>query len=225
MPTILKEYRPPLEDLSVIFHDHHLLVIDKPSGLLSVPGRSPDHADCLMSRAQLAYPDALLVHRLDMETSGVFIMAKSKQAQRHLGFQFENRNTQKTYAARVWGDLTDDEGQIDLPLICDWPNRPKQMVDKVNGKRAITDWTAIERSFHGPGQHPVTRVELRPKTGRSHQLRVHMLALGHPILGDQLYADGDALAAAARLQLHAESLTVMHPAEKQFVTFHAPCPF
>ncbi len=225
MPTTLAKYQPPNEALSVVFSDEHLLVIDKPSGLLSVPGKSPDHADCLQSRAQADFPEALLVHRLDMETSGVFIMAKTKQAQRHLGFQFENRNTQKTYVAHVWGHMKDEHGQVDLPLICDWPNRPKQMVDELNGKQAITDWKVIERSHISPDSLPFTRIELQPKTGRSHQLRVHMLALGHPILGDQLYAKGEALESVERLQLHAESLTVMHPVEKRFITFNAPCPF
>lgn len=225
MPPVLKKYDPPKDELSVIFSDDHLLVIDKPSGLLSVPGKSPDHADCVISRAQAICPDALLVHRLDMETSGIFIMAKTKQAQRHLGLQFENRNTQKTYVARVWGHIGDNQGQVDLPLICDWPNRPKQMVDKQNGKQAITDWTVLERSDADAAECYTTRVELRPKTGRSHQLRVHMLALGHPILGDQLYAEGKALMAADRLQLHAQSLTVMHPTEKNFITFEARCPF
>ena len=208
-----------------MYQDDQLLVLDKPSGLLSVPGKSPDHADCLLVRAQEACPDALLVHRLDMETSGVFIMAKTKQAQRHLSLQFENRNTKKTYVAQVWGHLESDEGQVDLPLICDWPNRPKQMVDFENGKQAITDWTGVARAYQSGDNSPYTRVELRPKTGRSHQLRVHMLALGHPILGDQLYAEGEALQAANRLHLHAESLTVMHPSTKQFMTFKSPCPF
>lgn len=222
MPSTLQTYAPPQTALDVLYEDEQLLVVNKPTGLLSVPGKAPEHADCLESRVKTAVPDALLVHRLDMETSGVFIMAKTKEAQRHLGLQFEHRNTQKSYVARVWGHISDDEGSIDLPLICDWPNRPKQMVDLESGKQALTHWRVMEREA---GNQQVTRVALHPHTGRSHQLRVHMLEIGHPILGDRLYASGAALSAASRLQLHAETLTVMHPSTKQMITFQSPTPF
>lgn len=223
MPTVLAKYSPPDVPLDVLFEDDTLLVLNKPSGLLSVPGKADDHKDCMESRAKAIFPDALLIHRLDMETSGVFLMARTKEAQRHLGLQFEHRNAKKTYIARVWGTPRDREGQIDLPLICDWPNRPKQMVDHEKGKKAITNWSVLAGESIGAIQ--VTRMELKPETGRSHQLRVHMLAIGHPILGDQLYAPEEALKAAPRLQLHAKSLTILHPDKKDFMTFEAEIPF
>ena len=201
-----------------------MLVLNKQSGLLSVPGKHPEHADCLEARAVEAVPDALLVHRLDMETSGVFIMARSKQAQRHLGFQFEKRNAKKTYVARVSGHIAERSGAVDLPLICDWPNRPKQMVDHERGKQAVTHWTVLERETD-PSNINATRVKLTPHTGRSHQLRVHMLTIGHVILGDRLYGSPEEIDAADRLQLHAETLTVMHPVKKEFMTFMSPTPF
>ncbi len=225
MPPVLKSYSPPANpQLDIVYQDDCLLVLNKQSGLLSVPGKHPEHADCLEARAVCAVPDALLVHRLDMETSGIFIMARTKQAQRHLGFQFEKRNAKKTYIARVSGHIRAASGTIDLPLICDWSNRPKQMVDHVRGKQAVTDWTVIERE-NGPEHRPATRVQLNPKTGRSHQLRVHMLAIGHAILGDGLYGSPAEIEAAPRLQLHATSLTIMHPAKKEFITFTSPTPF
>lgn len=224
MPPTLASYSPPQDPyLDILYEDGDLLVLNKQSGLLSVPGKSADHADCLETRAQARYPDALLVHRLDMETSGVFVMARNKAAQRHLGLQFEKRRTSKIYVARVQGHLRQSAGTIDLPLICDWPNRPRQMVDHERGKQAITHWTllTLEDSANGPA----SRVELRPHTGRSHQLRVHMQALGHPILGDPFYAPPPARDAAPRLQLHACSLALMHPSTKNMVTFEAPPPF
>ncbi len=204
----------------MILHcDDQLLVLDKPSGLLSVPAKPPGPQDCLEARAKASYPDALLVHRLDMDTSGVMVFARTKLAQRHLNWQFERRQTGKTYVARVAGILEQDEGVVDLPLICDWPNRPLQMVCFERGKPALTEWRVLERESNA------TRLELRPRTGRSHQLRVHMLALGHPILGDNFYATGDALAAADRLQLHAQRLRMMHPDGGKWVEFEAPLPF
>lgn len=225
MPSVLSRYNPPQTALSVLYQDDDLLVLDKPSGLLSVPGKSAEHADSLETRAKTTYEDALLVHRLDMETSGVFIMARTKNAQRHLGLQFEHRNAKKTYIARIAGHLEQDEGHVDLPLICDWPNRPRQMVDHKNGKKALTRWQVMVREEKTPSSMAVTRVRLLPETGRSHQLRVHMLAIGHPILGDQLYASPSVLAAAGRLQLHAQSLTILHPTSKEFLTFSAHVPF
>ncbi len=225
MPPTLKTYNPPATpQLDILYQDDSLLVLNKQSGLLSVPGKHPEHADCLEARAHAAVPDALLVHRLDMETSGVFIMARTKQAQRHLGFQFEKRNARKTYVARVAGHVVEPSGTVNLPLICDWPNRPKQMVDFDNGKQAVTDWTILEREAAGQSLD-VTRVQLKPQTGRSHQLRVHMLAIGHAILGDGLYGTPEEISAAPRLQLHAEALTIMHPVKKEFITFASPVPF
>ncbi|MEO1115334.1 MAG: pseudouridine synthase [Pseudomonadota bacterium] len=214
------DYKPPLVPyLPVIHSDADLLVVDKPSGLLSVPGRSPDHGDCVESRSQVAYPASRIVHRLDMDTSGVMVLAMNPAAHRHLGLQFERRKTRKSYVADLWGHLAGDAGEVDLPLICDWPNRPKQMVCFENGKAALTRWEVICRSDR------TTRVRLFPHTGRSHQLRVHMLALGHPILGDRFYAEGDALAASNRLALHAESLELHHPTGGERIAFRSPCPF
>lgn len=212
------DYNPPNDPLVVIHADHHLLLVDKPAGLLSVPGKGPELADCLLTRVQTAFPEALLVHRLDRDTSGVMVFALTPHAQRHLGLQFEKRLTKKTYVARVYGTLEPKEGTVELPLIVDWPNRPLQMVCHETGKAAHTDWRVVR---HENGE---TRVRLFPKTGRSHQLRVHMLALGHPILGDPFYATGDALN-APRLMLHAETLQLRHPDGGKGMRFTAKCPF
>lgn len=211
-------YAPPDTPLSVIHADHQLLIVDKPSGLLSVPGKGAHLADCLISRVQKAYPEALLVHRLDRDTSGVMVFALTPQAQRHLGLQFENRHTRKTYVARVWGRLEPKTGTVDLPLIVDWPNRPLQMVDHVNGKPAQTDWRVARY------EERATRVRLMPLTGRSHQLRVHMRELGHPILGDAFYAEGPARG-FPRLMLHSESLRLRHPDGGIGMMFKAKVPF
>ncbi|WP_300010948.1 RluA family pseudouridine synthase [uncultured Roseobacter sp.] len=197
-------YAPPQAPLVVLHEDAEVLLVDKPAGLLSVPGKGPELADCLLTRVQAAFPDALLVHRLDRDTSGVMIFALTPHAQRHLGLQFEKRMTRKTYVARVWGVPSEKTGTVDLPLIVDWPNRPRQMVDHANGKPAQTDWRVLK------DEGDTSRVRLHPKTGRSHQLRVHMLALGHPILGDPFYATGPARA-FPRLMLHSEELRFKHP--------------
>jgi tRNA pseudouridine32 synthase/23S rRNA pseudouridine746 synthase len=209
----------PGAGLHVLHQDAHILVLDKPSGLLSVPAKPPGPQDCLHARAVAAIPDALLIHRLDMETSGVMVFARSRLAQRHLNWQFERRQVRKTYVARVAGRVEADEGRVELPLIADWPNRPRQMVCFQRGKPAVTDWRVLAR------EAAVTRLELRPLTGRSHQLRVHCRALGHPILGDPFYADPAALAAAPRLQLHAAALAFRHPDGGAWVEFTAPVPF
>ena len=197
-----------------------MLVLDKPSGLLSVPGRGEDKADCAASRIQASFPDALVVHRLDMSTSGILLMARGIEAQRALSKSFELRQTEKRYLALVEGDLC-GEGEVNLPLITDWPNRPRQMVDFERGKSALTRWRSLE---YDP-MRGATRVELTPVTGRSHQLRVHMLALGHPILGDDLYATPQALAKAQRLLLHASFLSIPHPVTQQQLAFTCPAPF
>ena len=211
-------YNPPQDPLRILHEDSELLVVDKPSGLLSVPGRGEHLADCLLSRVQAAFPMALLVHRLDRDTSGVMVFAQTPHAQRHLGLQFEKRQTKKTYVARVWGQLEPKAGTVDLPLIVDWPNRPRQMVCHDTGKPAQTDWKVLRHDAHE------TRVRLMPKTGRSHQLRVHMLALGHPILGDPFYAEGPALE-FPRLMLHSEELRLRHPQGGQGMRFRAKPPF
>ncbi len=211
-------YAPPDTPLDILHHDHELLLVNKPSGLLSVPGKGAHLADCLVSRVQAVFPDALLVHRLDRDTSGVMVFAMTAHAQRHLGLQFEKRTMKKTYVARVFGHVADKEGRVDLPLIVDWPNRPKQHVDHENGKQAVTDWRVMRYEDN------TTRLRLFPQTGRSHQLRVHMLEIGHPILGDPFYATGPARD-APRLMLHAESLRLRHPDGGKGLTFKAKCPF
>jgi tRNA pseudouridine32 synthase/23S rRNA pseudouridine746 synthase len=214
----MSNYNPPDEPLDIVHVDHEILIVNKPSGLLSVPGKGPELADCLITRLQRAFPQTLLVHRLDRDTSGVMVFAQTPHAQRHLGLQFEKRYTKKTYVARVYGKLEPKTGTVDLPLIVDWPNRPRQMVDHENGKSAQTDWR-VQR--YGDNE---TRVRLMPKTGRSHQLRVHMLALGHVILGDPLYASGEALE-YPRLMLHSEELQLRHPDGGKGQRFRAKAPF
>ena len=212
-------YTPPDTPLEILHMDHHLLAVNKPEGLLSVPGKGAHLADCLLSRVQAAFPEALLVHRLDRDTSGVMIFALTPHAQRHLGLQFEKRQTRKVYVARVAGYVAEPSGTVDLPLIVDWPNRPKQMVDPVNGKPALTDWKRLRAT------EAESRMRLMPKTGRSHQLRVHMLALGHPILGDPFYAEGPARDDHPRMMLHAEELRLRHPDGGQGMAFRVPAPF
>jgi tRNA pseudouridine32 synthase/23S rRNA pseudouridine746 synthase len=211
-------YRPTEAQPRILHADHEILVVDKPAGLLSVPGRGEDRADCLINRLRGAFPTVLLVHRLDLDTSGVMVFGLTPHAQRHLGLQFEHRQTKKHYVARLWGTLEPKQGRVDLPLCVDWPNRPRQHVDHENGRPAQTDWRVMR---HEDG---TTRVRLTPLTGRSHQLRVHMKELGHPILGDPLYAEGPARD-FPRLMLHAEWLTLHHPEDGRTITFRAPCPF
>ena len=217
-------YDPPQTPLQILYQDDDVLALSKPSGILSVPGKPIEHRDCLETRAKDAFPNALLTHRLDMETSGVFLMALNKPAQVHINRQFEKRQTQKEYIANVWGHVEGDHGQIDLPLCCDWDNRPRQMVSQEFGRPAQTDWTVLERS-QLPCGNDFTRMLLKPITGRSHQLRVHMEELGHPILGEVFYAHDMAENAADRLHLHAQSLTIHHPKDGELITFTDPAPF
>jgi tRNA pseudouridine32 synthase/23S rRNA pseudouridine746 synthase len=213
-------YRPPMTPyLDIVYQDDDLVVLNKPSGLLTVPGRLAEHKDCLQSRVQKVLPTATIVHRLDMATSGILLMALNKPAHVAISRQFEKRETQKSYIARVYGKIENQTGSIDQPLICDWPNRPKQKVDHEHGKKSLTYYRVISY------QENTTLVELTPVTGRSHQLRVHMLSLGHPILGDRLYAHDKALTISPRLQLHAQWLKVSHPVTKQSLTFKTTCPF
>jgi len=212
-------YDPPTAPLDILHRDCDLIVVNKPSGLLSVPGKNPAHADCVESRVKDLHPEALLVHRLDMDTSGVMIFAANPAAQRHLGLQFERRHLKKTYEALVWGLPSQDHGVVELPLIVDWPNRPLQKVCFETGKPSETSYQVLERHDGS------ARVSLHPKTGRSHQLRVHMKELGHPILGDRFYASGAALAASDRLCLHSKSLTLRHPNGGEETTFGAKTPF
>ena len=203
-----------------MFADDWLVVLEKPAGLLSVPGRGEDKQDCLSARAQQAFPDALVVHRLDMATSGLFLMARGPAIQRALSMAFAGREVRKRYVALVAGCLR-GEGEIALPLIADWPNRPRQKVDAANGKPSRTRWRAIDHDSAAG----TTRLELEPITGRSHQLRVHLCAMGHPILGDALYAPPAVQAMAPRLLLHASELDFAHPASGTQLSLRSPAPF
>ena len=218
----LSDYSPPDGSLDILFEDQQLIVVSKPAGLLSVPGRGPHLADCLLGRVQAVFATALLVHRLDRDTWGVMVFAQTPHAQRVLSMQFEKRQIKKTYVARIAGRLEPKTGVVDLPLIVDWPNRPRQMVCHTTGKPAVTDWRVMK--YAGAGTAEETRVRLRPKTGRSHQLRVHMLALGHAILGDAFYATGVARA-HPRLMLHSEELRLQHPDSGQGLKFRSEVPF
>jgi tRNA pseudouridine32 synthase / 23S rRNA pseudouridine746 synthase len=219
-PSLIPDfaYDPPDTPLQFLHEDAAVLVLDKPAGLLTVPGKLANRQDCLVSRLQGERWDALTVHRLDCDTSGVIIFARTKDAQGFLGQEFEQRRAVKTYVARVQGVINGENGTIDLPLGSDWDYRPRQRVDHENGRPAVTDWQVIGRS------DTETRVRLTPHTGRSHQLRVHMLSLGHPILGDQIYAP-ETTRDHARLMLHAETLSLHHPATRNRVSFAAALPF
>ncbi|MEW5771096.1 MAG: RluA family pseudouridine synthase [Pseudomonadota bacterium] len=243
--------------------DAHLLVLNKPSGLLAVPGRGPDKQDCLSARVQREFPDALIVHRLDMDTSGLLLMARGAEMQRRLSMAFAARQVRKRYVAVVAGhlaapDTPDGWGLIDLPMRLDWPNRPRSIVDHAQGKPSRTRWRVQElppppvgegggegggpQGRNGASRNPdstipwtpafagvttpeTTRVELEPLTGRSHQLRVHLQALGHPILGDPLYAPPAVLTAAGRLLLHASRLAFTHPITGADLGFDCPADF
>jgi len=211
-------YSPPQGEIPVLHHDHEILVVDKPAGLLSVPGKGPELADCLTARLEKAFPTVRLVHRLDRDTSGGVVFGLTAHAQRHLGQQFEARKTKKTYIARVAGRVEGKTGTVDLPLIVDWPNRPLQKVCHETGKPAVTDYRVLKASDEE------SRMRLHPLTGRSHQLRVHMLALGHPILGDPLYAPETA-GNFPRMMLHAEELRLSHPDGNNGVKFRSKAPF
>jgi len=216
----------PMPDLAMIpIHaDDALLVLDKPAGLLAVPGRGEDKQDCLSARAQARWPDALIVHRLDMATSGLMVMARGPAVQRALSIAFAARAVTKRYIAVVAGRLEapeDEWGIIDLPIVVDWPNRPRRIVDHGPGKPSVTRWRVLGHGEDGE----TTRVELEPVTGRSHQLRVHLRELGHPILGDALYAPPEVQARAARLLLHAWRLELAHPVTGESLAFESPVPF
>ena len=237
----------PFGTLNVVHEDAHLLVLDKPAGLLAVPGRGPDKADCLSARAQRRWPDALIVHRLDQATSGLMVLARSADVQRQLSADFAERRVQKRYEALVhgqlalpddaappgpeWADAVQDPwpdaanasaatwALIDLPLMPDWPRRPRSKVDHAQGKPSRTRWRPLA---HDPASR-TTRVALLPITGRTHQLRVHLLAIGHPIVGDSLYGPADD--GAARLMLHACALSLTHPQSGVALQWHSPAPF
>jgi tRNA pseudouridine32 synthase/23S rRNA pseudouridine746 synthase len=213
-------YCPPAHrGLCVLHLSQQLIVVDKPSGLLSVPGRGAGKEDCLSRRVQAEFPDALIVHRLDMGTSGIVVMARGARAQRELSILFQERKVHKRYQALVDGHWTTaTTGEIDLPIIVDWPNRPKQIVDHANGRPSLTRYRVLDTG-------PVSRIELEPITGRSHQLRVHMEAMGHPILGDDFYGTSASCAKADRLMLHACQIELDHPETGSPLRVDCPPPF
>jgi len=206
-------YSPPKIQLDILYIDEDVLVVNKPSGLLSVPGKELKHRDSMELRVKAQYPNSFLVHRLDMDTSGIMIFALNKNTQRLLNMQFEKRLVKKLYEARVFGNMKGNNGSIDLPLMVDWPNRPLQKVDIKKGKDALTHWRVLNREKN------VSRVELMPETGRTHQLRVHMMYLGHTILGDRFYGNIDEINLAKNLQLHSKKLKIIHPKDGKFYTF------
>ncbi len=218
MPNFV--YNPPkIPWLDILYQDKDIMVVNKPAGLLSVPGRDPAHSDSIYSRARSLYPNAQIVHRLDMATSGVMVVALRKKAESELKRQFRDRETGKVYYARVAGHVSSKIEKVDLPLICDWPNRPKQKVDHTVGKPSLT---YVEPISYGKRS---TLVKLTPITGRSHQLRVHMMAIGHPILGDGFYADLLAKSLSPRLLLHATALSFTHPYSQSPQAFSTLVPF
>ncbi len=208
-------------NLQILYADDAMLVLDKPAGILAVPGRGADKQDCVAVRAQAAYPDALIVHRLDMATSGLLLMARGKEAQRLLSELFAHRAIQKFYTAVVAGHVECQYGEINLPLLTDWPNRPRQKVDYRQGKPSLTQYRVLSYDR----EKDTTRIELIPQTGRSHQLRVHMQALGHAILGDALYAPSNIAGQTARLCLHATAMCFNHPWQQKMVRFSSEVPF
>jgi tRNA pseudouridine32 synthase/23S rRNA pseudouridine746 synthase len=205
----------------LVYLDHALIVMSKPAGLLAVPGRGPDKADCLSARLQAIHPDALIVHRLDMATSGLILLARGAEVQRRMSAAFAERRVAKTYIAVVDGLPAADAGEIDLPLSADWPNRPRQKVDIQLGKPSCTQWQVLSRDpIRGQ-----TRLSLQPVTGRSHQLRLHLSAIGHAILGDRLYASAAVAGTAPRLLLHASRLQFNHPDHGQALDLASAPPF
>ena len=220
----------------ILHHDPRLLVVNKPSGVLSVPGIGPEKADCLVTRIQTKYPQARTVHRLDRDTSGIIIYGLDKDAHRELSRQFQDREVEKTYHALVGGHLSEDEGDIDLPIRKDLEDTPRQIVDFEHGRPSQTHWKVTSRGQLGDlDEHlatgaedaylPITRLELTPRTGRSHQLRLHLKSIGHPILGDDLYAEPQLMNATCRLCLHATRLWFVHPESAAPMNFMCPPPF
>ncbi|WP_407278071.1 RluA family pseudouridine synthase [Aromatoleum evansii] len=208
---------------AIVYADDAIVVADKPSGLLSQPARGEDRQDCLELRVQAQYPDALLVHRLDMATSGLILLARGPEMLRRMNHAFAQRTVGKRYVAAVHGLVAGDRGEIDLPLAADPDNNPRQRVDRVGGRRALTRYRVVER--RGEGDDAVSRVELEPVTGRTHQLRVHLMSLGHPILGDVLYAPPHSAQRHARLHLHAAAIAFIHPERRVPLSFESAVPF
>ena len=211
---------PPDSGLEVIYLDKYMIAVSKPSGLLSVPGRGEDKADSLSTRVQAEYPDALVAHRLDRDTSGLLLFPRGAKLHRQISMMFEKREMDKTYVAMVMGKLATEQGEVNLPLMVDWPNRPRHIVDRESGKPALTRYRVLGYD----AASNTSRVVLEPVTGRTHQLRVHMQSLGHPIVGDTLYG-GNPQGQAQRLLLHAHTLDFRHPVSGKILNLLAPLPF
>lgn len=213
----MKYTPPPHNSLDIMYEDEYLLIVNKASGLLSVPGRGEDKQDCLISRVQSKYPEALIVHRLDMSTSGLLVLARGKEIERSLSILFQQRQVEKKYIAIVDGIVNPRFGAVNLPLITDWPNRPKQKVDFESGKSSLTRYSVLSYDKNNNS----SRVELTPVTGRTHQLRVHMQSIQHAILGDELYANKDAVDKSPRLLLHACYLCISHPVTGELISINS----
>ncbi len=213
---------PPCHQAVEILHrDEHLLLVNKPDLLLSIPGRNPLNSDCVISRMREDYPSASVVHRLDLDTSGIMIIPLDKPTHSHISRQFQERRVEKGYHAMVYGLVVEDVGDIDLPIAPDWSNRPRQVISEERGKQALTRFEVLERF---PDKN-CTRLLLKPVTGRSHQLRIHLAEIGHPILGCDMYAHDEALGMAQRLMLHAHTLAFTHPVSGNWFSGEAPLPF
>jgi len=205
-------------EVEILYQDEDFMLVHKPHMLLSVPGRDPRNHDSVITRIQKDYPDASICHRLDLDTSGIMIIPLRKSSLSHFGRLFQQRTIQKLYTAVVYGIVEEDEGEIELPIRCDWENRPLQMVDHEEGKHALTYYEVVERDE----KNNCTRMHLKPVTGRSHQLRIHMRELGHPILGCDMYAHPKAFEASKRMLLHATKICFTHPTTKE--NFEGLCP-
>jgi len=203
----------------ILYEDNDIVIVNKPSGLLSVPGKRDEHKTCVLSYLHLTHPDALIVHRLDMDTSGILLLARNKLAHRSLSIQFQERQIDKVYYALCSGIIEQQRGYINLPMRCDWERRPRQIIDFIAGRHAQTQWRVIQQF----DDH--FAVALYPKTGRSHQLRLHMKSIGHPILGDNFYSDKKSFNMSSRLMLHAGEISFHHPATETIITFSCPAKF
>ena len=215
-PYLVPHSQAPIR---IVYEDRDLLLVDKPHHLLSVPGRHPLNHDSLIRRLQPRYPDVQAVHRLDLDTSGLMVVPKRRESLSELGRQFQRRQIEKEYTAIVWGEMEDDWGAIELPIATDWPNRPKQMICEERGKHALTRFEVLNRGDNR------SLVKLMPVTGRSHQLRIHMQSLGHPIIGCDMYAHPEALEASDRLLLHATRLKLCAPSTGNWLSALSPIPF
>jgi tRNA pseudouridine32 synthase/23S rRNA pseudouridine746 synthase len=222
MPAVSHDYRPPANSgLNILYKDDHLLIVNKPAGLLSVPGKGSDKQDCMISRVQAEYPQALITHRLDMATSGILVIALDAKTHSLVSQLFQHKQIHKRYIALVDGQPNPSQGKISLPLICDWPNRPMQIVDHEHGKPSTTLYKILSFDEHTN----TSKIELTPITGRTHQLRLHMQAIGHAILGDILYADDSTYNKSTRLLLHACDIQFKHPMNDEIIDIHCAADF